>query len=43
MSNEEIIDTIIKSPQLISALAEKVYEKLKDEIVIKSLKRTLKQ
>ncbi|QGA53777.1 hypothetical protein GFS03_03820 [Sulfolobus sp. E5-1-F] len=37
MSNEEIINTIIKNPQLISALAEKVYDKLKDEIVIKKL------
>ena len=37
MSSEEIINSIIKNPQLISTLAEKVYERLKDEIIIKKL------
>ena len=32
-----IADEILNNPQLLSALAEKIYEKLKDEIVIKKL------
>ncbi|BBG23318.1 Chromosome partition protein Smc [Sulfuracidifex tepidarius] len=37
MSGERVIDEILKNPELISALAHKVYDKLKDEIVIKKL------
>jgi len=32
-----VADEILNNPQLLSALAEKIYEKLKDEIVIKKL------
>ena len=32
-----IADEILNNPQLLSTLAEKIYEKLKDEIVIKKL------
>jgi len=37
MSGERVIDEILKNPELISALADKVYDRLKDEIVIKKL------
>jgi len=33
----EVIESLLKNPQLLSALADKVYERLKDEIVIKHL------
>ncbi|AZF84822.1 hypothetical protein [Saccharolobus solfataricus] len=42
MSSERLIDEILKNPQLISALADKVYEKLKDEIVIRKLEENTK-
>ncbi|BCU68861.1 DUF3782 domain-containing protein [Stygiolobus caldivivus] len=35
--SEKIIEEILNNPQLLSALAEKVYERLKDEMVIKKL------
>ncbi|MEM1645919.1 MAG: hypothetical protein QXL96_08655 [Ignisphaera sp.] len=35
--SERVVDEILKNPQLLSAIAERVYEKLKDEIVIKKL------
>ncbi|QXJ31966.1 hypothetical protein [Saccharolobus shibatae] len=35
--SEKIIDEILNNPQLLSVLAEKIYGKLKDEIVIKKL------
>ncbi|QGA53782.1 hypothetical protein GFS03_03865 [Sulfolobus sp. E5-1-F] len=37
MSSEKVVDEILRNPQLISAIADRVYEKLKDEIVIKRL------
>ncbi|BFI74485.1 hypothetical protein [Sulfurisphaera ohwakuensis] len=35
--SEKIVDEILNNPQLLSVLAEKIYGKLKDEIVIKKL------
>ena len=35
--SEKIVDEILNNPQLLSVLAEKIYAKLKDEIVIKKL------
>ncbi|MEM3344484.1 hypothetical protein [Saccharolobus sp.] len=35
--SERIVDEILNNPQLLSVLAEKIYSKLKDEIVIKKL------
>jgi len=37
----KIADEILNNPQLLSALADKIYEKLKDEIVIKKLEETI--
>ena len=37
MSGTKAIDDILKNQELLSALAERVYEKLKDDIVIKKL------
>jgi tetratricopeptide (TPR) repeat protein len=36
----KIAEEILNNPQLLSALAEKIYEKLKDEIVIKKLEES---
>ncbi|MQL56264.1 DUF16 domain-containing protein [Acidianus ambivalens] len=37
----KIADEILNNPQLLSALADKIYDKLKDEIVIKKLEETI--
>ncbi|ADX84594.1 coiled-coil domain-containing protein [Saccharolobus islandicus] len=37
----KIADEILNNPQLLSALADKIYGKLKDEIVIKKLEETI--
>lgn len=38
----KVVDEILRNPHLISAIADKVYEKLKDEIVIKRLEENTK-
>ncbi|MEM1644980.1 MAG: hypothetical protein QXL96_03775, partial [Ignisphaera sp.] len=37
MSGEKVVEEIVRDPRLLSLLTDKIYERLKDEILIKKL------